>query len=187
MSGDSSSTLLLSSQIHAQQTIQRLIYENQHPSSCTKARILRRKPLAQTKDGFALEAQYMAWLLQTAIATQRTLVIAKHFQSAYAPQHCLMGETEENRTGWHCLWENPSLCTVRDAFASAEGAIDEKAPNTKGKISPLRSGLIVDRDESTYFDVQFYGPTRTVDAHRTNPHGTFYIDILPHYERAFGR
>ena len=248
--------ILLQNQVDIQHNFQHnIIHRRQYPSlmivdssnnssnkdidlvggGCTSAttRFLVVQP--QTRDGFALEVQVMARLLQVAIATNRTLVISSKYRSAYEPPNndCNFREvdvgdgnrddlttTNTNRTtstktmpssssnnvGWNCLWKPVTSCTEDHILQSLE---EEKSMKKKSQPKfDLNSqgingdddddeqqheqlGLLLDvgiiSEKSKYFNTQYYGSTKVVNAPVYPWSNQFLIDTIPHFERSQGR
>ena len=129
---------LLSQQIMDQAEFQSMIYASQNPpphSDSTTSKTDKRRRRRQrylvldeipTKDGFASEFQYMTRLLQTAMSTDRTLVVTKEWKSEYCPNQAATRTTASasaaaqkqqkqrqqrqvstsiSSGGWTCLWQ----------------------------------------------------------------------------------
>jgi hypothetical protein len=190
----------LDEQIQDQEYLQTLIHENQHAGDCELARYLVRDAIPP-KDGFASEIMYISRLLQVATSTRRTLWISKDWTSAYAPSDCV-GETAGNpTTGWTCLWEAVTNCTTlpskKKQRARAATRTNNQTGTTTGTIeNPLTFGIIPRKirnqdttNSNPWFDPMPYGPRQILPAPISFPlkHSTMIMDVLPHWERRYGR
>jgi hypothetical protein len=118
----------------------------------------------------------MARFLQTALATNRTLVVPRRFQSAYAPSACtLNGTTVGSFNHWDCLYERITNCTEDSATISGENVLPATINAAVG---------IIDHDSvEHYFSPKFYGQQRIISEY----FGTPNADVIEHWERAMGR
>jgi hypothetical protein len=171
----------LEQQIKDQELVQSLIFKSQHPLHCDAARFLVRDRKIAHKDGFASDFQYMARLLQSAISTHRTLFISRDWKSAYAPHSCQDG-------GWTCLWRPISNCI------KASGSKKATKNNVTSFESSLSLGILPKKQRrpdttSSWFDPLYYGSRAILPAPFSFPltHTTKLIDVLPHWERVYGR
>jgi len=84
-SGRSFEQYQLAKQVQIQNEFHQMVRDTQTPNNCGEARILKVVPFEKEFDGFALEARTIAWFLQIAVATNRSLVVTDEVTSAYAP------------------------------------------------------------------------------------------------------
>jgi hypothetical protein len=193
----------LDEQIQDQGYVQTLIHENQNPGNCELARYLVRDAIPP-KDGFASEIMYISRLLQAATSTRRTLWISKDWTSAYAPADCV-GEAKEtagnSARGWTCLWEAVTNCTTlpskKKKRARAATSPNNQTGTTTGTIeNPLTFGIIPRKlrnednaNSNPWFDPMPYGSRQILPAPISFPlkHLTMMMDVLPHWERRYGR
>jgi hypothetical protein len=197
---DSGGDHLLHQQVRVQQEIQAVIWKNQHPDECDSARLLLRGGgLKSAKDGFALEIQYVARLLQMGVATHRALVLTPEFRSAYEPKDCALrnaagpnatDSSQRPGSGWLCLWKPLTACSATDLppDKDAVASFTESNLNEFSAASGILPGILPGRPTSKYYDTMFYGPLRIAWA-PNDLHGrpTQLVDVLSHWERAHGR
>jgi hypothetical protein len=80
---------------------------------------------------------------------------------------------------WSCLWKPVSNCTADQNI----GGI------ATGHVLPEPMGIgILENEHSHYFDAKFYGPQR-IEEVEMFMHGdrTKLVDVIPHWERVYGR
>jgi hypothetical protein len=112
---------ILGNQLLLQEEFQALLFAQEHPPSCIASRILISAHTGPS-DGLTLEFGIMARFLQTALARNRTLVVPKRFESAYAPPGChkLGGMLLGSFNHWDCLYERITNST--DDSSTISGA-----------------------------------------------------------------
>jgi Alpha-(1,6)-fucosyltransferase N- and catalytic domains len=177
---------------------------SQHANYCDGERLLiRGGGLKLAKDGFASSLQYVARLLQMGVATNRVLVLTNHWRSAYEPAQCAE-QLEKNHpnkslSAWTCLWEPITWCQydedeskVVTLAESAHSRLLPRANNEQSDVhwNPARRGIINPGANSQFFDTTYYGSNLIVRAPNSFPartSATQYADVIPHYERMYGR
>lgn len=170
----------LGQQIQDQHDFQALINETQNPTICTSRYLVRGE--IPPKDGFASEVQYISRLLQVAVSTRRILWISRSWKSAYCPPNHL--------GGWTCLWQPLSHCSP-----SLSGNNNAKKNRTllDTAMAPMNYGILPQRARSAYtspwFDPLMYSSRPILPAPISFPlkHSTAIGDVIPHWERAYGR
>ena len=177
-------------QVDAQRRFQAMLRRLQHPVDCAKAGLLIKLP--EELDGFALEQQAMARVLQVAMATGRTLVISSAWRSSYEPPGCNWdpdnpAQPGSSSTGWACLMRPISNCSAGDDDSVGASAGEIRALSSV--LPGLPSGIITGVESSRYFDVRYYGAERVVAAPAwpwPSP-GMSSIDVVGRWERTYGR
>jgi len=167
----------LESQITSQETFQNLLHHHQFSSSDAAERVLLVQPRSKkggVYDGFTLEFQIMARQFQIAFATNRRLEISSQWRSAYEFPDC-------TTTGWTCLWQPLNGTNATTKTDTSSQAI------FKSLSSKQSYGILPNRDRSNYFNVQYFGNTSLVNAPEWPWDSKQTIDIIPHWERTYGR
>lgn len=173
----------LQDQVQAQVEIQRTI--GKPLADCNVKRIMA-TDLVSEKDGFASEFQYVARLLQMAVSSTRLLVLKPNFTSAYEPMDC-------TSSGWECLWEPVSSCPPVNIshFQSHPSQWSESSQTLTSDLSPLGFGVDKMSSKSTFFDVAWYGSNTLawspISFSRREGRINLRADVIPHWERAYGR
>lgn len=190
-----------------QESFQQLLERHQFPQFCS--RYLARTAIPP-KDGLASEFQYIGRLLQTGLSTQRLLWVAPDFESAYCPENSK--NDQGYGSGWTCLWKPLTNCS--DFPNKGGGRIRKQksqdgvhAASAASLWNSMSAGIIPPKlrvgsnetDEnvsSLWFDPLFYSlaqrpvipapnsfplSTRDSSSHRR------VVDVIPHWERAYGR
>mgnify|MGYP005858678439 CR=1 FL=1 len=197
---NSETSRILSSQIRAQKDFQRLIHQTQNPVDCKSARVMA-SALEHPKDGFASEIQYVARLLQMAVSTQRILQFTPQWISAYEPPDCRNSSSPKIISGWDCLWKSVSSCSYQSPQSPGNGYQRARAQNdgTNSLKSdhdlleyPLTTGILEQKQTSSFFDITVYGPNKVIWSpisfpRKDDPKSNIRADIIPYWERAFGR
>ena len=191
-------TSSLTKQVQDQQEFQNMISRLQNPISCANSRFLVRTAEIPHKDGFASDFQYMARLLQSAVSTRRILFVSKDWTSAYAPPGC---------KGWDCLFESPTNCTslsssvrpsdkkdsnnsmIQDQEGTTEATTYDPMESLTYGILPRKKRRQFQSKISSWFDPVVYGPQPILNAPISFPlkHSAIKMDVIPHWERAYGR
>jgi Alpha-(1,6)-fucosyltransferase N- and catalytic domains len=161
--------------------------------------------LEHPKDGFASEFQYMARLLQMAVSTQRTLIVTPQWRSAYEPLGCLQhsNHTTAASSGWDCLWEPLPVCSLEQLQEKKQARHSESTPTTPKKdnysmtvldssMASLYVGILPQhKTTSTFFDTAWYSEYVIMQqapiSFARKDHLELRPDVLPHWERAYGR
>eukprot|EP00934_Nitzschia_sp_Nitz4_P007476 Nitzschia sp. Nitz4//scaffold352_size16485//14344//15684//NITZ4_008860-RA/size16485-processed-gene-0.8-mRNA-1//1//CDS//3329548909//7466//frame0 len=193
---DDSTTLAdLTRQQQDQLVFQELLAAHQFPSNCNDPSVKHKfwiRGAIPPKDGFASEFQYMARLLQSAVSTQRILQVKNDWQSAYCPDDpTSMGASGQ---GWTCLWQPLSNC-----FSFVKKQRGHKSNNgtdlalQKSILHPMGYGILPNKlrsdNVSLWFTPLVYGSQPILPASISFPfkHSSVVIDVIPHWERAYGR
>lgn len=175
-------------QAEIQQTIQNLV-DPPVSVDCHKERIIA-SALEQPKDGFASEFQYVARLLQMAVSTNRRLVLTPQWRSAYEPPGC-----DALSPGWDCLWEpiSKKKCPVAERSTKEDADVTnaQTDSNQYQYTKTMSAGILPQKQTSTFFDVAWYGSSPTVwsptsFSRKGNGIG-LRADVIPHWERSYGR
>lgn len=167
-------------QIQDQQHFQALLFDNQNRRCSGKSRYLLRDQIPP-KDGFASEVQYIARLLQVATSTQRILWISDSWKSAYCPHD----------GGWTCLWHPLTNCTRPSLGGGGGSSRNRTLLDTI--LYPMSYGILPQRQRSPntslWFDPLLYSTRPILPAPTSFPlkHSTIVADVIPHWERAYGR
>lgn len=177
-------------QVQDQADFQALIANSQNPAGCSgKLRYLIRDEIPP-KDGFASEFQYISRLLQVAVSTKRILWISESWKSAYCPQE------EQASTGWTCLWQPSTNCTLASGRTSRANGSKQPTRNRtlwESATFPMNYGILPQRkrsaETSPWFDPLLYSSRPMLPAPISFPlkHSSVIADVIPHWERAYGR
>jgi hypothetical protein len=138
--------VLIQEQERLQTEFQALLRANQYvKTSCFDRRLLLTPTRKKSLDGFTLEFQDLARQLQTAFATDRTLVVTSQWKSAYAS----CNSTSTSDTGdWTCLWKPPSNCTAVGQIRHANKRLaTRERSSSKGIIDEDAAPFLISRKE----------------------------------------
>ncbi|CAB9518846.1 unknown protein [Seminavis robusta] len=160
--------------------------------------------LDHPKDGFASEFQYVSRLLQMSVSTQRHLVLTPEWQSAYEPPDC-RPKLDEDQSGWDCLWE-PMLpaCSTEQIQRQQNAENPDTANNNNNNnnrqmlsdSNPLSVGILPKKKAtSNWFDVAWYSQQQqqlqsimwAPTSFSRKKTDQLKPDIIPHWERMYGR
>ncbi|CAB9513368.1 expressed unknown protein [Seminavis robusta] len=158
----------------------------QHPAVC--GRRLRLQSRMQAAAGtrseqFARDFQYAALALQVAVATQRMLVLEGEWV-------CHDTDARGHQSGISCL-AAISSCTTHDDHTHTTTS-NPHQDDDANILDPLSFGIIPDQvitDDNALFHADYYGSSKQEMEMPSWPYpkSTYLIDVVPTWERAFGR